>query len=77
MTQHITISIDDRTVAALDELVGWCNEANRAASGCTSHGALTRSRLLAMLAEDAGQVVTRPGSWEGAGMRTLLNSHGY
>lgn len=76
MTQHITISIDDRT-AALDELVGWYNDANRAASGCTSHGALTRSRLLAMLAEDAGQVATRPGSWEGAGMRTLLNSHGY
>ena len=77
MTQRISIAIDDRTAAALDELVGWCNKANKAADGCTSHGKLTRARLLAMLAEDAGLVVSRPGSWEGAGMRAVFSSHGY
>lgn len=45
--------------------------------GFTSHGALTPTTLLAMLAEDAGLVISRPGSWEGANMVQVLSSHGY
>jgi hypothetical protein len=75
--KHITITVDDQTVSALDELVHWCNKSNDATDGHTSHGELTRAKLMSMLAEDAAQVVTRPGSWEGAGMRHVLTSHGY
>jgi hypothetical protein len=45
--------------------------------GATTRGALTVERLLAMLAEDCGMVISRPGSWEGSGMANLLASHGY
>ncbi|CAJ7811100.1 Uncharacterised protein [Burkholderia pseudomallei] len=30
-----------------------------------------------MLAEDAGMVISRPGSWEGANLAQVLLSHGY
>jgi hypothetical protein len=42
-----------------------------------THGALTVERLLAMLAEDCGMIINRPGSLEGSGMANLLASHGY
>jgi len=34
-------------------------------------------RLLAMLAEDCGMIISRPGSLEGSEMANLLASHGY
>ena len=43
----------------------------------TSHGPLTVEGLAAMLLEDAAMTVRRPGSWEGAGMARVLESHGY
>lgn len=43
---------------------------------CT-HGPLTVAGLLAMLAEDAGMLETRPGCWEAANMAQVLASHGY
>ncbi|MEQ7884122.1 hypothetical protein [Xanthomonas hortorum] len=48
----------------------------RVEQACT-HGLLTVSGALEMLAEDLGQVETRPGSWEGANMSQVLASHGY
>lgn len=30
-----------------------------------------------MLAEDAGMIISRSGSWEGSNMATVLSSHGY
>lgn len=43
---------------------------------CT-HGLLTVAGALEMLAEDLGMVETRPGSWEGSNMASVLSSHGY
>ncbi len=74
---RITVEIDDKIATNLEELVKWCTEADRDREGATTHGPLTVERLLAMLAEDAGLVVSRPGSWEGANMASVLSSHGY
>lgn len=43
---------------------------------CT-HGPLTVTGALAMLAEDLGMVETRPGCWEASNMAQVLASHGY
>ncbi len=48
-----------------------------AKSDFNSHGPLTLQGLMNMLGEDVGLSVTRPGSWEGSNMRTVLTSHGY
>jgi hypothetical protein len=53
-----------------------CNESHDDADGFTIHGELTVASLLAMLAEDASMVVTRPGSWEGSSMARVQMSHG-
>jgi hypothetical protein len=73
----ITIDIDEETVARLSELAQICTQDDQGREGATTHGALTVPALLAMLAEDAAMVITRPGSWEGASMAAVLLSHGY
>ena len=42
-----------------------------------SHGPLTLKLLAEMLLEDVALAVRRPGSWEGANMRHVLECHGY
>jgi hypothetical protein len=69
---RITIEISVAESMALDELIVVLNE-----SQTNTHGKLTTKTLLAMLAADAAQVVTRSGSWEAANMREVLQSHGY
>jgi hypothetical protein len=75
--KRITIQVSEATAANLHELARRCTAAHDSSDGFTSHGPLTVSSLLAMLAEDAGMVVTRPGSWEGANMAQVFISHGY
>jgi len=75
--KRIAVSMSDETAAALARLVKACNAAHDERDGFTSHGKLTAASLLAMLAEDAAMVMTRPGSWEGANMAQVLQSHGY
>ena len=48
----------------------------REEQACT-HGPLTVSGALAMLAEDLGMIETRPGCWEASNMAQVLASHGY
>jgi hypothetical protein len=43
----------------------------------TSHGKLTVESLAEMLMEDVALAIRRPGSWEGANMSRVLESHGY
>ncbi len=74
--KHIHIEIDDQTAENLAELVRQIN-ANAGPEPFNSHGPLTVKKLAAMLLEDAGMVVSRPGSWEGANMADVLRSHGY
>ena len=48
----------------------------REAQACT-HGPLTVTTLLTMLAEDVAMLDSRPGSWEAAHMAQVLAGHGY
>lgn len=73
----ITIQITDEARASLEELAMRCTNSHELRDGFTSHGPLTVTTLMAMLAEDAAMVVTRPGSWEGSNMAQVLSSHGY
>jgi len=75
--KRITITIDDDTFVVLAELAKDCTVADSTRNGATSHGALTPSKLLTMLAEDAAMVISRPGSWEGSNMAQVFSSHGY
>ncbi|MFA7238876.1 MAG: hypothetical protein WC091_02095 [Sulfuricellaceae bacterium] len=79
--KRITITISESTAQTIAELVKACNLANKvpegSRNGFTSHGTLTPARLLTMLAEDVGMVITRPGSWEASNMHQVLVSHGY
>ena len=75
--KRICIDVSDETAATLARLVKSCNDSHDARDGFTTHGKLSLERLLAMLAEDAAMVMTRPGSWEGANMAQVLMSHGY
>ncbi|MHB0888087.1 hypothetical protein [Acidithiobacillus sp.] len=76
MLKRMQIEIDDRTATDLAELVRRIN-ANAGPEPFNSHGQLTVKKLAAMLLEDAGMVISRPGSWEGSNMADVLRSHGY
>lgn len=75
--KRITIQVSEATVASLCELAKRCNAANAYSGGFTSHGPLTVASLLALLAEDAGMVIARTGSWDGANMAQVFSPHGY
>ncbi len=75
--KQVSVEVSDDLAARLDELANLCTRADQAREGATTHGSLTASALLAMLAEDAGMVISRPGSWEGVNMKNVLDSHGY
>lgn len=66
-----------KQILNLRALAVRCTDEHRRQKGFTSHGELTVSKLLAMLAEDAAMVISRPGSWEGSNMAQVFQSHGY
>jgi hypothetical protein len=73
----IALAFDQDTYVNLQAVVANCNLAEASRDGATTHGKLDVPRLLAMLAEDTAMTNTRPGSWEGANMQQVLDSHGY
>lgn len=73
----IQLEVSDAVAADLAELARRCTEADEQRGGATTHGPLAPADILTMLAEDAAMVVSRPGSWEAAGMVQHLASHGY
>lgn len=73
----IQIDVSEETAQLIAELAKRCTDADRERNGATSHGPLAVKSLLTMLAEDAAMAISRPGSWEGANMITVLESHGY
>ncbi|WP_234729993.1 hypothetical protein [Acidocella facilis] len=73
----IQIDVSEETAQLIDELAKRCAAANRERNDATTHGPLTAETLLALLAEDAAMAISRPGSWEGADMTSLLGAHGY
>jgi hypothetical protein len=75
--KRITVTVSEDTAEALLKLAKLCSEADTFRDGATTHGKLTPAKLLSMLAEDAGMVITRPGCWEASNMHQVLTSHGY
>ncbi len=74
----IQVEVSEELVLALEELAVRCNHCCAMSDGFASHGAsFSPSTLLAMLAEDAGKIVTDPESWQSANMGRVLASHGY
>lgn len=73
----VTLHLSEDVVRNLFVVVANCNGENERNEGCTSHGELDIRSLLQMLAEDAAMTNSRPGSWEGANMQQVLDSHGY
>ena len=74
--KRIQIEIDDQSAVDLAELVRRIN-ANTGPAPFNSHGQLKVKKVAAMFLEDAGMVISRPGSWEGSNMADVLRSHGY
>jgi hypothetical protein len=75
--KRIVIQVSEETASNLRVLAMRCTDEHRHHEGFTSHGELTVSKLLVMLAEDAAMVISRPGSWEGSNMAQVFQSHGY
>jgi hypothetical protein len=75
-TRKYTIEVSKVLGAQLSRLTKRCTAVHKEREGARTHGALTVERLLEMLAEDCGMVISRPGSWEGSGMVNFLASHG-
>jgi hypothetical protein len=76
-TRQYTIEVSKVLGAQLSGLATHCTAVHKEPDGATAHGALTVERLLEMLAEGCGMVISRPGSWDGSGITNLLASHGY
>lgn len=76
---HVVVDVLMRreTHAAMRRVAKNANTSEAVKEGACTHGVLTVSSLLGMLAEDVGMVDTRPGSWEGSNMSQVLTSHGY
>jgi hypothetical protein len=68
----ITVTIPDSDAELIREFLAATNGVTY-----STHGALTLPRLTALLLEDVALMVRRPGSWEGANMATVMQSHGY
>ena len=75
--KRIVIQVSEETASNLRALAVRCTDEHRRQKGFTSHGELTVSKLLGMLAEDAAMVISRAGSWEGSNMAQVFQSHGY
>lgn len=73
----IAIAVSGETYGHLQVVVASCNASNKNSGGATTHGDLNVSTLLGMMAEDLAMTNYRPGSWEGANMQQVLDSHGY
>lgn len=71
----LKIEVSDEVMRSLADLAKRCSQESEPEA--TTHGSLEPADLLAMLAEDAAMIVSRPGSWEAAGMAQILASHGY
>jgi hypothetical protein len=73
----VAIALSHETYKNLMTVVDNCNRCHDQQNGLSSHGRLTVSSLLSMLAQDAAMTNSRPGSWEGSNMQQVLDSHGY
>jgi hypothetical protein len=69
----LKIEISDDDAMHIGKLI----ERTQLYGGSNSHGPLTMRLLAEMLMQDVALAVRRPGSWEGANMAHVLESHGY
>ena len=76
-TKTIKLQIRQAVYDDLVVVAASCTRIHQAKGGGTSHGELDVAGLLLMLAQDAAATTSRPGSWEGSNMQSVLDSHGY
>jgi hypothetical protein len=72
MSTTIAITLSDDVSTLIENGLPIFNQ-----NEATTHGALTIEKLAAMLLEDVGHAVRRPGSWEGSNMARVIRCHGY
>lgn len=70
--RRITIQVTEDQYEEIKHFVGFLNQ-----SKPENEPERTINQFIEMLAEDLYWASRRPGSWEGANMRTVLSSHGY
>jgi hypothetical protein len=68
----ITVTITDENAKLIQQFLDTTQGVT-----ASTHGPLDMKKLTAMLLHDVALMVRRPGSWEGANMRTVMESHGY
>lgn len=68
----ITIEIPESDAALIRQFLAATQQVT-----CATHGPLDMEKLTTMLLEDVALMVRRPGSWEGANMAQVMQSHGY
>lgn len=69
----LQVEIANEDVILIQELLAACGDDE----GGNTHGRLDLQTLTRMLLEDVALAWRRPGSWEGANMAQVLESHGY
>ncbi|GAC1632175.1 MAG: hypothetical protein NVS9B10_26340 [Nevskia sp.] len=69
----LEVDIADEDVHLIQALIASVGERE----GGNTHGRLNLPKLTRMLLEDVALAWRRPGSWEGANMTQVLESHGY
>ena len=70
----IELDIPDNIATIINDFLQF--QANKPDS-ISSHGPLDMQTLALMLLQDVYWATERPGSWEGANMRQVLEAHGY
>ncbi len=70
---NLQVEIADEDAQLIQALIASFGERE----DCNSHGRLDLQKLTRMLLEDVALAWRRPGSWEGANMTQVLESHGY
>lgn len=73
----VDVCLTNAELVSIRTLLRAVNASQQVQEQACTHGPLTVAGLLAMLAEDVAMCLTRPGSWEGANMASVLSSHGY
>jgi hypothetical protein len=69
----LEVEIADEDAQLIQALIAACGAGEEG----NTHGRLDLQKLTRMLLEDVALAWRRPGSWEGANMNQLLESHGY
>lgn len=72
----LQIELTEAEWTAIGQILAWSQD-QTGLNRRNSHGPLTLNLLVTLLLEDVAMCVTRPASWEGSYMLTVMQAHGY